>query len=736
MHANASRLRRRVRRLAALTLALSLTGTGLRAAPPEADAFPNFDSYIKVSGQAPFVSGDAAAYAERHQVPEDGSYGIEDLHLVRDVGESTTMVIDGKALLGSEDYLGKVNFAKSEFGSAEFGYKSFRTFYNGIGGFFPKNGAWMPLSNQELHTDRASLWVDLKLAIPDKPALHLRYSNDTREGQKDSTIWGDTDLTGIPIYNVSSMNPVSANKKIVASLFEMDERQQNLSATLTHTIGNTDLVFEIVKNWTDSDNTRWSNRYPGELKPYPALSTSPPAFLVPPTQANNFINGFDQQLSNTDIWSYTGKFTTRLTEKLTLHGGFLYRDASADIAGNRQMALHVMTAVGEVSAIGGFTGSTGRPTYSYQTQSGSTEQQILSGNLGLTYRPTTDFTIGLALKGESLEMEGTNLVNYTSAEIIQSTGVVRPVNSLAPNTAKRTEDTWTPELDLRYSGIKNLALYATFEYLHSPGDEQSTSTGVGGGGVPGTATTTTNDVNVDHGNYKVGANWTATSYLTLRGEIFYKDHENEFVGYGVSAGGRYLLGYQFEGYKLTAIVKPCATLGFTARYIGQDGTMDTTVDAGASYDSMDSTSHIIGGTIDWNPNKQFYAQLNLNVVFSTIQTAYPRAGGAANDVLRNADNDYWNGDLILGFAASKSTDLFLQATAYRADNYDPLAPPSSVSYGAGAKEYTVTAGLKHRLSDRLFLHVKAGYFDSHNETTGGNTDYHGPLAYLSFDYSL
>ena len=164
--------------------------------------------------------------------------------------------------------------------------------------------------------------------------------------------------------------------------------------------------------------------------------------------------------------------------------------------------------------------------------------------------------------------------------------------------------------------------------------------------------------------------------------------------------------------------------------------MDTTVDAGASYQSMDSKSHLIGETIDWNPNKQVYAQLNLNVVFATIQTAYPRAGGSANDVLRNADNDYWNGDLLIGVAATKSADFQLQATAYQATNYDPLAPPASVSYGAGAKEYTVTAGVKCRLSDRMFLHAKVGYFDSQNDTTGGNTDYHGPLAYLSIDYSL
>src|SRR6478736_316980 len=101
MHATASSLSFRAHRLAALALALSLTGAGLQAAPKDKDAFPTFDSYIKVSGQA-------------------------------------------------------------------------------------------------------------------------------------------ADVTGIPVYNVSSLNPFSSNRKIVASLLELDEKQQNLSATLTHTVGNTE----------------------------------------------------------------------------------------------------------------------------------------------------------------------------------------------------------------------------------------------------------------------------------------------------------------------------------------------------------------------------------------------------------------------------------------------------------------------------------------------------------------
>ena len=212
----------------------------------------------------------------------------------------------------------------------------------------------------------------------------------------------------------------------------------------------------MAKNWTDSDNTRWSNRYPGELRPYPAFSTSPPPFLIHPSQANNFIHGYDQQIIKSDTWSYLGKFTTTLTEQLTLHGGVGYRDASADIAGNRQMNLTAQTATGIVDVVGGFIGTGGRPAYSYRTIDGSTSEEILTGNLGLTYRPRADFSIGLAVKAEKLEMEGSNLVEYNSTMINQATGVVTPINVIAPNTSVRSETPWTPELDVRYSGIKNL----------------------------------------------------------------------------------------------------------------------------------------------------------------------------------------------------------------------------------------------------------------------------------------
>ena len=47
------------------------------------------------------------------------------------------------------------------------------------------------------------------------------------------------------------------------------------------------------------------------------------------------------------------------------------------------------------------------------------------------------------------------------------------------------------------------------------------------------------------------------------------------------------------------------------------------------YDSCDAENNTISETIDWNPNAQFYLQVNANAVFNTIKTIYPRAGTVA-----------------------------------------------------------------------------------------------------------
>ena len=57
-------------------------------------------------------------------------------------------------------------------------------------------------------------------------------------------------------------------------------------------------------------------------------------------------------------------------------------------------------------------------------------------------------------------------------------------------------------------------------------------------------------------------------------------------------------------------------------------------------------------------------------------------------------------------------------------------------YGASGREYGISCGVTRKFSDRWLGNVKVGYFDSRNETMGGNANFKGPLAYLSMQHAF
>jgi hypothetical protein len=156
---------------------------------------------------------------------------------------------------------------------------------------------------------------------------------------------------------------------------------------------------------------------------------------------------------------------------------------------------------------------------------------------------------------------------------------------------------------------------------------------------------------------------------------------------------------------------------------------------------MDARNDTIGETIDWTPCSKFYAQGNVNVVYNTINTIYPRAGITpatttaasydTNNVLQNSLNNNITGSIVLGFVLDKDDDVQIQGNYYRAANGNAALAPWTMPYGVAIKEQSVTVGLKHKFSKTMIGEVKVGQFDSHNDTTGGLTNFKGTLGYVS-----
>jgi hypothetical protein len=301
-------------------------------------------------------------------------------------------------------------------------------------------------------------------------------------------------------------------------------------------------------------------------------------------------------------------------------------------------------------------------------------------------------------------------------------------------------------LDVRYTGIKDVSLYFNGSQRSLSGTERDSShynflTTQSG-------TVANNNVSEDHGDYALGGNWRQSRLLTVRAELFQKNHQTESAGFGLNLGDYYLLDNRFKGVKLTGVVNPVETLAFTARYIHQTGKMKVTgfLPTYPAFDSCNAKNDILAGTIDWNPSKQVYAQASVNLVYNSINTIYPRAGTTVatstvsaydtNGVLQDSKNNYVTTSLLLGFVLDKQADLQVQVTDYRANNGDAALAALTMPYGVSAHDYLATVGIKYLVNDKFVVNAKIGYAKSNNDTTGGLTNYKGPLAYISIEHAL
>jgi hypothetical protein len=254
----------------------------------------------------------------------------------------------------------------------------------------------------------------------------------------------------------------------------------------------------------------------------------------------------------------------------------------------------------------------------------------------------------------------------------------------------------------------------------------------------------------DNYNAKVGFNWNPSTFLTVRAEVYRKDDQNQYVGANAipgtaSYGGFYATGFTFAGFKFSVILKPVPGLTFNSRYQPQSGFMAVTANTvngglGNEITSGKVVGQMFSESVNWTPAQWVYLQGNINVVYNYIQTSYPvvivSATTYVSPPVQNSDNNYIASSALCGFVLDKDTDAQLSVTWTRADDYNPQIALGGEPYGAGFLDESFSAGLKHKFNARLMGELKAGYLHRTDDTTGGFTNYHGPLVYASLTYSL
>ncbi len=646
----------------------ALTSAGTTTEPATPAVEEPASNWIDFTIGGALMSGDKASYQRR--VGQDGDFfgGISSMRWEKEAND-ITWTLDGHLLFGNEDYDITLGADKDDIGYVKGGFRQFRTWYDGSGGYVPGvAGAWIPLYDDDLHLDRGELWFEAGLRKDKLPELTFRYSHQWRQGNKDSTSWGQSTL----------------GYAIVPSLTDLDEERDTFSLDAAYTLGNTDLGLGFVYETVSNDNYRYMHRQPGSTTSFNGIPN------------DRTID--NHQTYDYDLFSARATSESRLNEKMLLGFGYFFTNLNSDTGGER-----VSTDVNGVN----------RPTsdHAYSALVGGANLSQHVANASFWWNPIENLVVVPSFRAE---WEDTYAVSsfYEGGNQRDSSDTSR--------------DSTAEELEIRYTGVDNLVLYARGEFSQDDDDVLFRD-------VAGDLRFKSSDV--DQQKYVIGANWYPMTGLSFSTQYYHRyydaDYDNSYNPAVGNAFDAQLDSYTSEtddvNLRMTWRALPNLTL--VTRYDYQQVSYRNKGITGTGLilndvESGEAIRHVISQSVSWTPVDKAYVQGALSYVMAETDTP---ADLQAPYRITDSENDYVMANLTVGYALDERTDLQAGYTFYRADNlgvpFDAAGNPGSTPFGTNLEEHVFSLTLNRRINTNMIWNMGYGYYTSNDGTSGGYNDF-------------
>lgn len=676
----------------AVTL-LAASGWTFAAESPadEADVKTSIEGSVAVVGGTAFVHGDGAAFQERAQRPSDTSFGgLEELRYRRE-GRDSTLFVEGRAVAGEGDYGLRARWNKNERVYLDLGYDQFRTFYDGSGGYYPGNGMFFSIYDERLHVNRGHLWVEVGFTPEDFPHFVLRYDRLTRRGEKPSTEWGDTNLTG----------GVGA-RSIVPSFYELDEVRHIVSFDVSRETPVYQWNVGMRVEHSEVDDTRQNRRRPNE------------------TQSRAVTSKDDTE---TNLFTTHAYYERKLGEKLRVSAGALATTLDTNIDGSRIYgdqpnsifdSLFARRQAGDL----GFFGL-----------GGGTQLKQYVGTLNAVYQLSKYWTLSPSVRYEHLHTD--NVSTFIATNVVGTAPIA--LQSMASQSQKQ-EDKFTEVLEARYTGRPSWVYTFKAEWMQSWGDlDELQRDATTNASLISRAT----DYERYAQKYSLGAIWYARPGLTFSSEYYYRLRINDYNATRDStpAGSQdrypaFITNQDFSthDFNLRMTWRPATQVSLVTRYDLQYSEVQSGFMAIPQGRSARATAHIVSQSVTWTPIPRLYAIASANLTYDQLATP------AAAFVL-NSDNNYLTGNLSAGYALGKATDVLLEYDHYRARDFSNNSS-LSLPYGADQTTQSTAVTWIYRQSSHLIYTVKYAYATNRDRTSGNRNDFRAHVVYAKVQYKF
>jgi hypothetical protein len=671
-----------------------------------------YKNWIELGIGGVITSGDTAQFEQQHWLPGDQPYGgIQDLHFEGPLGKDGLFAVDGHAIWDTNDYDITVQLSKPKLGYIKAGFTEFRSWYDGNGGFFPHNDVFFEPPFPEMHIDRGDAWVELGLRVPDWPEITIRYSHEFRNGQKDSTTWGDTSLTGLPV------NPT---RKIVPSFRDIDETRDIVSLEISKTIANTDVLLGMRYEHNKNDDSLNLERNAGAVG------------VVPGGQ--RFVT--QHQKDDVDLFSGHAITETRITDSLWFTAGYSYTTLGNDLSGTRIFGSQFD------SAFGAPVPTLGQRDHAFIDLAGTAQVKENLFNANLFWMPLENLAVltGFRYTHENLDTDST----FLAEEPVPNVPPFTPTNpaggfhygppELGTGARSADYDRFAQRLELRYTGIKNWLFYAEGQWEEEYGhvnENQNIDEDV----------PLDKNTNVLGQKYTIGTNWYPMMRLTVSGQYYHQiaSYHDDII----TAAFPRLINQDWNTDDLNVritfrpkIPVPLGTLALVTRYdfvhTSIDGQWEVFSDGEllAELQTGEIKKHVITESINWNPLARFYLQANFSYTLNQTDTPANNIDLVPNTspTVVNFRNDYWTASTGIGYIIDDKTDFYSDFSFYCANDYFKN-PAVAVPYGMGATEYTASASITRQLTKNTRLLLRYGYYNYRDVTSGGHNNYQAHSLY-------
>jgi hypothetical protein len=671
-----------------------------------------YKNWIELGIGGTIVHGDNAQFEQEHRLPADTAYGgIQDLHFEGPLAKGGLFSVDGHGIWDTNDYDIQVQLSKPKLGYIKAGFTEFRSWYDGNGGFFPHNDVFFEPPFPEMHIDRGEAWIELGLRAPDWPEITIRYSHEFRDGQKDSTVWGDTSLTGLPV------NPT---RKIIPSFRDIDETRDIFSFEASKTIGNTDVMLGMRYEHNENDDSLNMERNAGSVG------------VVPGGQ--RFVT--QRQKDDVDLFSGHGITVTRFSDSLWFTAGYSYTTLQNDLSGTRIFGTQFDSAFGEPVP------TLGQRDHAFIDLAGVAQVKENLFNANLFWMPLESLTVltGFRYTHENLDTDS----SFLAEEPVRNTPPFSPTNPEGgfhygppePGFGARLADydRFAQRLELRYTGIKDWAFYAEGEWEEEYGHVNENQN-------------IDEDVPLDKNTdslgqkYTIGANWYPMMRLTVSGQYYHQiaSYHDDII----TASFPRLINQDWNTDDLNVritfrpkIPASLGTLALVTRYdfvhTSIDGQWEVFSDGEllAELQTGEIKKHVITESINWNPLARFYLQANFSYTLNQTDTPANNIDLVPNTspTVVNFRNDYWTVTTGIGYIINDKTDFYGDFSFYCANDYFKN-PAVAVPYGMGATEYTASASITRQLTKNTRLLLRYGYYNYRDVTSGGHNNYQAHSLY-------